>query len=465
MASQTHSSLPAGLVLFVLDAVLVATGWPLTVLPVSPGIPASGWAGLLPSLIYPAFYLLFLYALGLYRRGALLETRQSLRRAPLAAVLGAMTAWAVVAILPSPLGSFGEAEMFVSAVACFVVAGFVSRVALLALRRRRAFRRRVLVIGAGRRAWEMNWLLRKEGRRLAYEITFVHDPATGKVDSQLAEDPSSRIVEAGAGLLAVAREIDAEQIVVALDDRRGMAMEGLLACRTAGFPLSEYPRFLEKEIGRIDLKRLDLGWLLYSDGFTVGLISRVLKRVLDVSVSLLMLLLALPFMLPIALVMKLTDRGPVLYRQARVTQQGRVFHILKLRTMTVNAERHGAVWAQERDPRITRIGRFLRRTRLDEVPQLINVLAGDMSFVGPRPERPEFTRELVAKLPLYDERHVVKAGLTGWAQVNYPYGASLDDARSKLSYDLYYVKNFNILFDLLIIAQTLRVVFWPGGVR
>jgi lipopolysaccharide/colanic/teichoic acid biosynthesis glycosyltransferase len=153
----------------------------------------------------------------------------------------------------------------------------------------------------------------------------------------------------------------------------------------------------------------------------------------------------------------------VLYRQARVTRDGRVFRIMKLRTMRVDAERFGATWAAERDPRITRVGNFLRRTRLDELPQLFNVLRGDMSIVGPRPERPEFTEELAAKLPLYHERHRMRAGLTGWAQVNYPYGASLDDARSKLSYDLYYVKNFGVLFDLLILMQTLRVVLFPGN--
>jgi len=142
-----------------------------------------------------------------------------------------------------------------------------------------------------------------------------------------------------------------------------------------------------------------------------------------------------------------------------------VFEILKLRTMMVDAEAEGAVWAREKDARITRVGRFLRRTRIDELPQLINVLRGDMSIVGPRPERPVFVAQLAREIPLYAERHMVKAGLTGWAQINYPYGASVEDACNKLSYDLYYVKNFSILLDVLILAQTMRVVFWPGGVR
>ena len=168
-------------------------------------------------------------------------------------------------------------------------------------------------------------------------------------------------------------------------------------------------------------------------------------------------------LLPAMRAVWLCDRGPIFYRQERVTLGGRRFHILKLRTMRTDAEKNGAVWAAAKDNRITPIGGFLRRTRLDELPQLINVLKGDMSLVGPRPERPEFIAELAKQLPLYQERHAVKAGLTGWAQINYPYGASLDDARSKLSFDLYYVKKCSLLFDLMIVMQTLRVVIWSGA--
>jgi exopolysaccharide biosynthesis polyprenyl glycosylphosphotransferase len=211
---------------------------------------------------------------------------------------------------------------------------------------------------------------------------------------------------------------------------------------------------------------MDLTWLLYSEGLQLGALDRILKRGLDISVSLVILVLFAPVLLLAMLAVWVEDGGSVLYRQARVTEGGRVFRILKLRTMRMDAEKGGAVWAAAGDDRVTRTGRFLRRTRLDELPQLINVLMGDMALVGPRPERPEFVEELAPKLPLYRERHAVKAGLTGWAQINYPYGASLDDARSKLSYDLYYVKNFSIFLDLLILLQTLRVVIWPGsGVR
>jgi len=204
---------------------------------------------------------------------------------------------------------------------------------------------------------------------------------------------------------------------------------------------------------------------VFSDGFYFGALDRFLKRAFDLGISLSLLVLTSPLLLFGMIAIRFDGPGPVFYRQERVTLDGKVFRILKLRTMCIDAEVSGAVWAAAEDSRITRVGTFLRRTRIDELPQLVNILKGEMSFVGPRPERPMFVDELAAQIPLYRERHMVKAGLTGWAQVNYPYGASVDDARSKLSYDLYYVKNFSILFDFAILLQTLRVVLWPSGVR
>jgi sugar transferase (PEP-CTERM system associated) len=456
-------SFGAGGALFLLDVALVALVWPQVMELVAESLPAGRQPSVALSLLYPAAYVLFLYALGLYRRDALTEVRQALSRVPFAAGLAGLPASAVIALLTQGEARAGIPALFAAAVVSLSIAGCIARIALVALRRLGLFRRRLLIVGAGRRAWDLVWLLQKEGRFFSYEIAFVHGPEMGEVDPRLAGDPSNRILPAETGFLEIARDFSADQVVVAPDERRGLAMESLLSCRTAGFPVSEYLRFLEREIGRIDMKRIEFGWLLYSNGFGASLLDRAMKRMTDIAVSLSLLLLTTPFLLLAALVVKLEDGGPVLYRQARVTQDGRIFHIMKLRTMRVDAERQGATWAAKGDPRTTRIGRFLRRTRIDELPQLVNVLLGDMSFVGPRPERPEFTHQLAAQLPLYNERHRVKAGLTGWAQVNYPYGASLDDARSKLSYDLYYVKNFGMLFDLLIIIQTLRVVLWPGG--
>ncbi len=463
MIRVSAPGLRAAPALLAADSLLAACLWAVASWFAVNATPVLGLPGLGGFLLYPPAFILFAYALGLYRRDTLVEPRRALGRVPLAAGLGAGAATVAVSLLPAPFGGSGAGMLFGAAVLAFTASAMLARACFFVSLRRGAFRQRLLVIGAGKRAWDVVWLLGNEGRTIAHEVGFVHDRRMGEIDPRLAEEHQGRIFSAGEGVLAIARRFRADQIGVAPDERRGMPMAELLSCRTAGFPVRDYQGFLEREIGRIDLKRLDVGSLLYSEGFTFSVIDLALKRALDIVASALVLALTAPFLAFAALAVKLDDGGPVLYRQERVTRGGRVFRIMKLRTMTVNAERGGAVWAARQDPRVTRIGRFLRRTRLDELPQLLNVLRGDMSFVGARPERPEFTAELSRELPLYNERHLVRAGLTGWAQVNYPYGASLDDARSKLSYDLYYVKNFSVLFDVLIILQTLRVVLWPGG--
>ncbi len=466
MRFRTTAGLTSGSAMFLLDIAAMTLAWPLALgLGVAPAL--RGPAAVLVAVAYPAANLLCLYALGLYRRDVIIETRKALGRIPIAAVLGSVLAVSAVALACLQIGQpEHQGRIWAIAVAGFLGAEASARLAFHALRRSGVIRRRVLVVGAGRRAWDLVHMLDREGRNLRYDIAFAHDPGLGDIDPRLAGGGCGPVLSVGIpDMLGLAQRVGADQIVVAPDDRRGMALEGLLACKTAGFPVKQYLSFVEREIRRVDLKRMEVSWLLYSEGFHFGLLDRASKRLLDVLVCAPLLLLAAPFLLAAMLAIKVDDGGPVLYRQTRVTRGGRHFEILKLRTMGVAAEAGGAVWAAARDPRITRIGGFLRRTRLDELPQLVNVLRGDMSLVGPRPERPSFVAMLAAQIPLYHERHMVKAGLTGWAQVNYPYGASIDDARSKLSYDLYYVKNFSALFDLAIIAQTLRVVLWPGGVR
>lgn len=452
----------AGRVLIFFDLISAAIIWPVLVFLL---LPLEYRPSFIDLALYPIFWILFLTAFGLYRREALVETRKSLARAALAGLLASLSVYFLTVILPllNP-AERGTGPVLALAITGFVILGTLTRVTIFILRQLGALRRRVLVIGAGRRAWDLALLLRREGRSIAYDITFAD---VGERDPRLIETEGDRVLQPTptGGFLELAQRCAADEIIIAPDDRRGLPMRALLACKTAGYPVSEYLRFLEREIGRIDIKRLEFGWLLVNDGFTFSPTDRVLKRILDIIFSTILLVTFSPALFIAALAVKIDDRGPAIYRQARVTQGGRIFYILKLRTMRVDAEKMGAVWAAEKDPRITRIGRFLRRTRLDELPQLINVLRGDMSFVGPRPERPEFIQELASQLPLFEERHLVKAGLTGWAQINYPYGASIDDARSKLSYDLYYVKNFGFFLDLMIILQTLRVVIWPGGVR
>jgi len=447
----------AGFGLFLIDALVIAVFWPLIsyLVSVSPG----GSVLHLQAVTFAFVQLAFLYALGMYRKECICEIDKALRRLPLVAILSVAASSFLSALLRWTISP----ELCIAAMGSFLACGALARAIFMALRRHSLFRSRLLVIGAGKRAWDLLQMLRAQGRHLQYDLTFVHEDGFGPIDQRLADDPGNRIVTATGNLMELAGRVRADQIVVAPDERRGMALDSLISCRANGYPVSQYMSFLEKEISRIDIKRLDMAWMLYSDGFQVSPVGRGLKRAFDIVVSLMILIPFALILLGAMVAIWLYDRGPVFYRQERVTLGGQKFRILKLRTMRTDAEAKVAVWAAAGDNRVTPVGKILRRSRIDELPQLFNVLAGEMSLVGPRPERPEFIENLARQLPLYHERHAVKAGLTGWAQVNYPYGASLDDARSKLSYDLYYVKNCSILLDFKIMMQTLRVVLWAGA--
>jgi len=256
-------------------------------------------------------------------------------------------------------------------------------------------------------------------------------------------------------------------VVLALEERRNaLPLADLLRIKTTGVHVNDFSSFIERETGRVDLETVNPSWLIFNDGFSSGqVVSRALKRLFDIVVSGLVLLLTAPVILLFALLVRLDSKGPAFYRQTRVGLYGQPFDVIKLRSMRTDAEVNGVQWASENDPRVTRIGNFIRKTRIDELPQLWTVLKGEMSFVGPRPERPEFVADLEQHLPYYAERHMVKPGITGWAQINYPYGASIEDSRHKLEYDLYYAKNCSPFLDLLILLQTLRVVLWNEGAR
>jgi sugar transferase (PEP-CTERM system associated) len=466
------SKTTTGTVLFALDTVLILIMWPLVLWLSRPDmfslfiVPMDS-----RGLDYPVFDLLLLFAMGLYRRDAILESSRSLTRVPLVVGMGAALAILVSLIQPMLVasaimpGGRDQSMLFGLAVVTFTFCAFAARLIINLLIHRRVLRRRLLIVGAGQRAWDLLLMLEREGSSLHDDVTLVYDAREDVDPRLLVERPDRILCPPDFDVASIALQVDADLIIVAPDERRGMNLERLLECKKAGYPVIQYLSFVEREIRRIDLKRMELGWLVYSDGFTFGALDRFLKRGFDLGVSSVMLLLTAPLIGAGMLAIRWEGPGPVLYRQDRVTLDGKVFPILKLRTMRVNAEVNGAVWAEKKDNRITRVGNFLRRARIDELPQLVNILRGEMSFVGPRPERPMFVKELAEKIPLYNERHMVKAGLTGWAQINYPYGASIDDARSKLSYDLYYVKNFSILFDFVILLQTLRVVLWPSGVR
>jgi sugar transferase (PEP-CTERM system associated) len=267
-------------------------------------------------------------------------------------------------------------------------------------------------------------------------------------------------------LLDLAQQRNINEVVLASHERRGMPVDALMACKLDGLIVTNFSDFWERQAGQIDLDSLSPGGVIFSTGFRISWPGAVLKRLFDILVGTLLLIITFPICVVTAIVIKLDSPGPIFYEQERVGLHRRPFQILKFRSMRQDAEKGGtAVWAQKQDPRVTRVGNFIRRTRIDEIPQVINVLAGEMSFVGPRPERPVFVEELIKKIPFYDVRHQLKPGITGWAQINLPYGASDEDAKAKLAFDLYYVKNWNLFLDIVILFQTVQVVLWRLGSR
>jgi sugar transferase (PEP-CTERM system associated) len=326
----------------------------------------------------------------------------------------------------------------------------------------RGLRERVLVLGVGPAAGRLVEL-QTTGARPFTVVGFLSD-APGAFE----ELPSgTELVGKARDILAIVEELQPDVVVVALRDMRGaFPASDLLECRTRGIRVEDWPSFYEKQTGKILVTGMRPSWLIFSDGFVKTRFTQMVKRAVDIALSLLGLTVAAPLMALVAILVKLDSKGPVLFRQERVGQYGRVFVLKKFRSMRVDAERDGhAVWASEDDPRATRIGRFLRRSRLDELPQLVNILVGEMSFIGPRPERPEFVQRLQQRIPFYVERHSVKPGLTGWAQVRHPYTASVEGTLEKLQYDLYYIKNLSLFLDMLILVSTVQVVLFGRGAR
>jgi sugar transferase (PEP-CTERM system associated) len=326
-----------------------------------------------------------------------------------------------------------------------------------------AFKRRVVVYGAGRRAATIARLRRRSDQRYFTLVGFI------PCETDTVAVPPERLLRMPYGLRELCQRCGIDEIIVAMDDRRrAFPVQDLLECRTLGIDVTDLLSFLERETGRVRIDVLDPSWLIFCEGFRRGSVRRFTSQLLDLFASLVIFVLALPTMLAVAVAIKLEDGwdAPVLYRQDRVGLCGRTFQLLKFRSMRANAEASGAPqWARKNDPRVTRVGQVIRALRIDELPQIINVLRGDMSFVGPRPERPQFVAELAERIPYYGDRHCVKPGITGWAQLCFPYGSSEQDAREKLQYDLYYIKNNCLLFDLSILVQTVEVVLLGNGGR
>jgi sugar transferase (PEP-CTERM system associated) len=324
-----------------------------------------------------------------------------------------------------------------------------------------AFKRRVVVLGAGPRAARLKALAKAPGAGFAVVGYVAMSEGNRVIPEAIARDAIYNLADH-------VELLNASEVVLALEERRNaLPLKDLLRIKTTGVHVNDLSTFLERETGRVDLDSVNPSWLIFSDGFSSGrMLSGVSKRLFDIAASLALLVVTLPLVLVTALLVKLESKGPAFYRQRRVGLYGQTFDVIKLRSMRQDAEVPGhAVWAEKDDPRITRIGRIIRKIRVDELPQCWSVLKGEMSFVGPRPERPQFVDDLEQKLPFYAERHMVKPGITGWAQINYPYGASIEDSRQKLEYDLFYAKNYSPFLDLLILMQTLRVILFPEGAR
>ena len=325
-----------------------------------------------------------------------------------------------------------------------------------------ALKTRVLVIGTGSRAAHVETLLSK--RRSATNIQVMGYLPMGGSHHFVNHD---RILDTGETLPELAARLQISEIILAVRERRGgMPVDELLECKLRGINVIELSTFFERENGHLQLDSMNASWMILAEGFNQGMMRDTVKRLFDLLVSSAMLVMTLPVMALTALLIKLESPGPVLYRQERVGQSGHPFTILKFRSMRSDAEHDGKPrWASQNDSRVTLVGRFIRRTRIDELPQIFNVFFGDMSFVGPRPERPYFVQDLSQQIPYYGIRHSVKPGITGWAQVRYPYGATVEDALHKLQYDLYYVKNHSLFLDLSVLFQTVQVVLWGKGVR
>ncbi|HZV08682.1 MAG TPA: TIGR03013 family XrtA/PEP-CTERM system glycosyltransferase, partial [Novosphingobium sp.] len=407
--------------------------------------------------VFAAMILTAMIAVGVYGAQALRSLRFSSARVMVAVSLGIIALSALCQILGGH--DFWRSTLLY---AMGLAIGFLvlNRMLLGEVIGAHAFRRRVLVLGAGERAQR----LRQLGE--APEAGFAIVGYVGMSD----KPPVVEEAIARAAIHNLKRHVEnlgVSEVVLALEERRGaLPLKDLLRIKTAGVHVNDFASFIERETGRVDLDSVNPSWLIFSDGFSAGrAFSSTTKRLFDVLVSLTLLGLTAPVIALFAVIVKLDSRGPAFFRQTRVGLYGQPFDVIKLRSMRLDAEAGGAQWASQNDPRVTRVGRFIRKVRIDELPQAWSVLKGDMSFVGPRPERPEFVADLEEQLRYYAERHMVKPGITGWAQVNYPYGASIEDSHNKLEYDLYYVKNYTPFLDVLIILQTLRVILWPEGAR
>ena len=396
--------------------------------------------------------------LGLYRP-APIRTMVSVYRTAAALAVGSY----VTCIALRAVADRGYVEQLMAASAAYLGVGLLAAHVALNVMRRASPLSRVLIVGTGPEAHMIARDLKSPGRTARNVVGLF---PTSDADIAEAQPGTPYVFPRDASILDLVKWYDIQEVIVAVREQRGgcVPMDQLLACRVRGIPVLDLAGFCERTRGEVPIDSLKGSWLVYGHGFVQGPLRRATKRVFDLVSSLLLLVFLAPVMVCAAIAISLDSRGPIFYRPARVGLGGRTFQCMKFRSMRTDAERDGvARWAVKNDPRVTRVGAFLRKTRIDELPQLLSVLTGEMSLVGPRPERPNFVEKLQEAIPFYDIRHTVKPGVTGWAQVRYHYGATIEDARRKHQFDLYYVKNNSIVLDVLVLIETVSVVLFREG--
>lgn len=437
---------------FVIVGIVIAVMW------ISNDLPINYTQTILFAIILAGTTLMVNSVLGLYQRIHNRSMTESRARAVLSLYLSVPVAYGVFGLLPMTLVSKEFLQLSAMSAIFGMLANRISTPKLSASNG--LITRRILVFGTGQRALAVKTALNKSDPS-AEIVGFFPSP-----NEDSAAVPKGQILSRSASLTETALKLNVHEIVVALTERRGgsMPLRELLDCKLHGVHVLDLASHFEKTLGQIRLESLYAGWLIFGDGFSQGALRSAIKRFFDIFFASLLLLLSMPIMIVTALVIVLESGAPVLYVQERVGRNGQPIKVIKFRSMRTDAEKDGRpIWAQKQDDRTTRVGRIIRKLRIDELPQLYCVLKGTMSLVGPRPERQFFVDQLTNEIPFYAVRHSVKPGLTGWAQVRYHYGATVEDSAEKLQYDLYYVKNHSFILDIIILYETVAVVLTGKG--
>lgn len=420
-------------------------------------------ASLPTGIIFMVTMIGIMTAMGLYERNFWTSKADMVLRIGVSFLLGLFVTTLIYYIVPTLYLGRGEFGLGFFLAFIFILS---TRYGFWHLSDRDILKRRILVLGTGAKASQLKRQITNIARGISI-VGYVPTNNDAVTNNHIPLVEPEKILHVSTTLYKLAQHLHIDEILLAVDERRkSLPIDELLECKVNGLQVTEFLTFFERETGKIRLDALQPSSMIFSDGFQQALLQAISKRLFDIGAAIILLATTWPVMLLVALAIWVESgfRGPILYRQERVGKNEKIFRVIKFRSMYSNAEQDGITrWTEPKDQRITYIGSLIRPIHMDELPQLINVLLGNMSFVGPRPERPEFVKMLSQTIPFYSLRHRINPGITGWAQIRYPYGASQEDAWEKLQYDLYYIKNYSVFFDLIILLQTIHVVLWGKG--